>query len=176
MVAPSETSNLPGPSMLTCFTVPLSTTIEKRWPRWPMPNAPKSTAPSLKGVTSAGRVDARDREGRSMELTPVTERQTAGITERHRHERREERHGERTGAKGITPARTGEAGDQAGNDQRCDSERRGEDGHGAAGRQPAVLPEPSPEDEALTGVAPGDGRHRTHVWPVALLFQEKCDW
>src|SRR5439155_20339656 len=44
MVPASETSNLPGPSTLTCFTTPLSTSIEKRFMRVPMPRAFKSSS------------------------------------------------------------------------------------------------------------------------------------
>ena len=44
MVAASETSNLPGPSTLSCFTTPLSTSIEKRCMRVPMPRAFRSSS------------------------------------------------------------------------------------------------------------------------------------
>src|SRR5258708_7491310 len=44
IVAPSDTSNLPGPSMLSCFTMPLSTSIEKRCMRVPMPRALRSSS------------------------------------------------------------------------------------------------------------------------------------
>src|SRR5437868_1299623 len=44
IVPASETSNLPGPSTLTCFTTPLSTSIEKRFMRVPMPRALRSSS------------------------------------------------------------------------------------------------------------------------------------
>ena len=44
IVSPPETSNLPGPSMFSVFTTPLSTSIEKRWQRTPMPRAVRSSS------------------------------------------------------------------------------------------------------------------------------------
>src|SRR5262245_36091029 len=44
MVPASETSNLTGPSTLRPFTTPLSTTIEKRLMRVPMPRALRSSS------------------------------------------------------------------------------------------------------------------------------------
>src|SRR6266571_1876539 len=44
MVPASETSNLPGPSTLSCFTTPLSTSIEKRCILVPMPRALRSSS------------------------------------------------------------------------------------------------------------------------------------
>ena len=40
----SDTSYLPGASMLSVFTTPLSTSIEKRWQRTPMPRAVRSNS------------------------------------------------------------------------------------------------------------------------------------
>src|SRR2546423_2344841 len=49
IVAASDTSNLPGASTLSCFTTPLSTSIEKRCMRVPMPRALRSSSrPSLR--------------------------------------------------------------------------------------------------------------------------------
>ena len=44
IVSASETSNLPGASMLSVLTTPLSTSIEKRWQRTPMPRALRSSS------------------------------------------------------------------------------------------------------------------------------------
>src|SRR6266545_76753 len=44
MVPASETSNLPGPSTLSCFTTPLSTSIEKRCILVPIPRALRSSS------------------------------------------------------------------------------------------------------------------------------------
>ena len=44
IVSASDTSYLPGASMLSAFTTPLSTSIEKRWQRTPMPRAVESSS------------------------------------------------------------------------------------------------------------------------------------
>ena len=44
IVAASLTSYLPGPSMFSDLTTPLSTSIEKRWQRTPMPRATRSSS------------------------------------------------------------------------------------------------------------------------------------